>query len=372
LNAAVAVGVLVLLPVLVLYATQLCNNASQRQHRAVLVTNFINSIKLSSSTLAVPTAATTTMTAVSSSAEEKALAWLIYKDPLQLWPNDTDADTDNDSRFRLQQRYALLTLLLALNVKDLELTNSSRECDWHGVRCSKTAHVIAISIQARAKVASMYSTLSPDLGLLTHLETLYVSGQDAGFLVGSLPSSLGAAWSNLASFVVSNNALTGSLPSLLGRTWTKLQRFDVGSNALTGSLPSSLGTTWTKLESFTVSRNAFNGSIPSLLGSTWSRLREFKVSDSALGGYIPSRLGTSWTHLKWLDVHKNTLTGTIPRSWPLPSWDLLCKASFHNNSITGSVPSGFCNNRLRRRKSPFELRADCNKVSCSAPCCTDC
>jgi hypothetical protein len=60
--------------------------------RATEVTEYIDSIKLSDGTLAVPVTSRTNST----TSEEAALAWLIYDDPLQLLP---DSETN---QFRLK------------------------------------------------------------------------------------------------------------------------------------------------------------------------------------------------------------------------------------------------------------------------------
>jgi hypothetical protein len=66
-----------------------------------------------------------------------------------------------------------------------------------------------------------------------------------------------------ASLDVSANALTGSLPSLLGAAWTDFETFDVAGNDLTGTIPSSLASYWKKLGWAHFNNNSFVGSVPS-------------------------------------------------------------------------------------------------------------
>jgi hypothetical protein len=173
--------------------------------------------------------------------EEKALACLVFDDPLHLVP-----DTETN-QLRLQQRYALLTLPW----ESFYYIGSVHECDWAFVRnCTKSTAPATLGVQlvteivlyGGACVQGSTGTLSPDVGLLNNLVVFDI--QLAG-MTGSIPPSLGANWTNLYWFDVSQSALTGSLPALLGTTWTNLKYFIVSDNALTGNLPSALGTTWT-------------------------------------------------------------------------------------------------------------------------------
>jgi hypothetical protein len=320
-------------------------------------------------------------------AEEKALAWIIYNDPLQLSP-------DNEtSKFRLQQRYALLTLFLQFPELTAKGFNDT-ECEWPIVRrYAKSTEPATLGVDVATHVfinnhqSAPGSTLSRDLGLLSNLVSFHVVGAR---LMGSLPSSLGAAWTNLYAFSVFTNDLTGSLPSSLGMTWTNLSYFTVAKNAVTGSLPPSLGTQWTNLKYFTVSDIRMKGRLPTSLGSTWSNLKSFDIRNSTLTGTLPSSLGTTWTNLEYFDVKFNALTGTLPSSlgtaWAnledfdvrnnalkgaIPNdlainWNKLKRAFFHNNSLVGSIPSRVCT-----IAGLYVLGADCDdNVTCS--CCTLC
>lgn len=236
--------------------------------RASLVTDFINGIKMSTGgRLAIPTQNASLLDSTTP-IEARALAWLVNIDVLQLWP---DSDTH---RMQLQQRYALLTLLLqydAFTTRALSsATNNSgdNECDWPFVNCTTSNStdeqsgmpiVTEINTDDGAQTASR-STLSLDLGLLSHLEYLDVR----------------------------DNGLTGSLPSALGTTWTNMKRFDLWGNALTGTLPSMLGSTWTQLEFFAVSKNGLTGSIPQDLARPWPRLQYAYFASNSLVGSMPS------------------------------------------------------------------------------------
>lgn len=287
------------------------------------------------------------------SAEQAALSWLIYIDLLPLWPGTVA------NQGRLRQRYALLTLLVQFpDFTTVTATNSRNaanetECDWLFVQeCTRVVATspsasntstnsssdssssvgailgngeeededdvvvdVVINLYAIQSYTLPGSTLSPDLGLLSHLESFDASTNG---LVGSIPAALGmATWSNLRLFAVSDNALTGRLSPSLGATWTKLAYFGVNNNALTGSLPPTLGVAWTKLYAFFVSTNQLTGT-------------------------IPESLARYWTNVTY--------------------------AYFYRNDFIGSMPSGFC-----AQTNVTELSADCfDEVQCDDDCCDFC
>lgn len=221
------------------------------------MTNYIYDIKLSAGTLSVPTRGFDPTDSTSTkSAEEAALSWLVYNDQLHVLPNSAL------NKFRWQQRYAVLTLLLQYGKFVADNSTKDHECEWRHVNaCFSAANQsrkwdsvadIVISLDK----ARLGSTLSADLGLL----------------------------SNMTRFNVASSALTGSLPPLLGTSWTNLQFFHVNDNALSGSLPSSLGTAWNFLSLFDVSGNALTGRIPSALGSNWSSIEYAYFSNNSLVG----------------------------------------------------------------------------------------
>lgn len=223
----------------VVNATRSCASRAASGDRATRVTTYINCVKLSTGTLAVPEVDD------DDTAEAAALAWLVFDDPWRLSP-----DTD-ENQFLLRQRYALLTLYLQF---PQFTATSEHECYWQlsGYQTTCTDHdkkyAVTRSISADGFPAAPGSTLSPELGLLTNLEVFVMTNNS---LMGSIPSSLGTAWTNLQVFNVSGNALTGSVPSsLLSNTgrlnfWENLNKFDVSRNAFTGSIPSAFNN-WLK------------------------------------------------------------------------------------------------------------------------------
>ena len=186
--------------------------------------------------------------------EELALSWLIYRDPLQL-----NAGTNETEKWRLLQRYSLLTLWFQGNtgITWADATNwliDEDECTWAGVGCENNDDGVVTAIRFFAK--GLQGSISPDLGLLTDLTEVDLGRND---LMGStLPSSIGQ-WSNLRSFNVRFCDLSGSLPSEMG-AWTNLELLDVSLNRFTGTIPESIAN-WKAIERASFCSNDFSGSV---------------------------------------------------------------------------------------------------------------
>jgi hypothetical protein len=190
-------------------------------------------------------------------AEELALQWVTHRDPLQLVPATAP------HQFRLQQRYALASLLLQVFQGRGNLTMALNECDWWGITCQERDVGGGVGIQnAVTKIdwhqCSLGGHLSADMALLPYLEVFTMSNN---LLSGSLPIAL-SRWTNLRYFRIGfNRKLFVPIPSSYAQ-WTLIQHFSAPSNALTGTLPAKLSE-WTRLEHFDVARNHLSGTLPS-------------------------------------------------------------------------------------------------------------
>lgn len=89
-------------------------------------------------------------------------------------------------------------------------------------------------------------TLVPETVYLTELNTFVAYSMQ---LQGSIAGHFSNA-SNLASLVISNNAMTGSIPENIGTENSALTTLMLSGNKLTGTIPSSISTltTLTDLE----------------------------------------------------------------------------------------------------------------------------
>jgi hypothetical protein len=285
--------------------------------RASTILPYINGITLSCRTWTYPS---------SSSAEERAVRWLI----------EDDLGTAIDDEQSLRQRYVLGTLWFLKNTTPTtgfgssdhvaSWTTNLDECEWFNVECDDNGLVTDLYLA----VVNIQGQIPHDLGLLTSLTDLsFWSNQ----LSGTIPSSLGALTA-LTWLSLEVNQLSGTIPSAL-RALTALTLLDLGGNQLSGTIPTFLDTL-TALTYLSLNNNQLDGTIPSSLGALTSLLRLF-LFDNQLSGTIPSSLG-ALTALTYLWVNDNQLVGTMP----------------------------FCN-----LDQAFEfLVADCEKVKCT--CCTLC
>jgi hypothetical protein len=263
----------------------------------------INNITFSGKTLAYPPS-----NSPLTLPEELALQWLIESDPLNLLANETES-----GKFRLRQRYALLTLWFH-TIKN-PWTNSSGwlaledECQWFGITCQATDLGTATGFQNTVTVVKLQSNnldgaIPADLGLLTSLQMFNVMGNH---LTGTLPASIGQ-WTALQLFETSFNSLTGTLPTSLGQ-WTTLQLFKMYNNGLIGTLPPSIGQ-WTTLQYFGMVTNLLTGTLPLLIGQ-WTALQLFNMSYNSLTGTLPASM-TNWTRIKTISVGHDNFIGTLP------------------------------------------------------------
>jgi hypothetical protein len=233
-----------------------------------IVTAFLNNITLTGRTLVVN----------GITPEDAAMTWMIEDDSFLLNVSSImklNSDARNDVGFRVQQRYALLTLFFQQldegGAFNASWTNSlgwlvdDDECNWFGITCESTDLggtigtqnvVIELNINNADQYAgnNVSGTLSSDLGLLSMLQ---VAGFQYNTLAGTIPDAL-SLWTDLVYFDVSYNALTGLLPESTGR-WTALSYIDVSYNGLMGPIPIAWGQ-WTNMASFKVTGNDLSGS----------------------------------------------------------------------------------------------------------------
>jgi hypothetical protein len=203
---------------------------NESANRAASIVNFINSITLLERGIANPTTSTEPL-----ATEEVAVQWLIVNDPLQLTP-DTAIN-----QFRLQQRYALLTLMVQQGWESqwVQSSTDNHECDWTGIDCEQGVLDGEISVQVVGAISlsgsSLRGSIPADLGLLSYLLILDVRDNSLG---GSLPESIGT-WLDLQQFLVNDNSLTGTIPETIVN-WSKVEIIRLGSNQFTGSVPEGI------------------------------------------------------------------------------------------------------------------------------------
>jgi hypothetical protein len=277
-------------------------------------------------------------------AEDKALQWLVINDTLSLLPN-SDAN-----RTRLRQRFALLTFgfqrrsaSVVLQAYTWNLSAATNECDWYtdknfGFQCQN-------ELVTNIRASGVTGTIPPDLCWLTGLKGVdIVRGGIPDAMGGTLPSMMGW-WTNLTSFSIFNNFVEGSIPSSIGNL-TAMTKVNLGFNNLNGTIPWSVG--------------------------SWALIIYVQLAVNKLSGTIPSSIG-AWKAANFVSVASNLLSGTIPST--VAAWTALDNGYFFSNRLNGSMPA-FGGYFCPKKGNGTDLLADCSnitgqtKVTCV--CCTVC
>jgi|GEM_PF-2514592 len=177
---------------------------------------------------------------------------------------------------------------------------------WQGVETNANGCVSGLSVYFERGSG----TLPPELGDLSELVTLELTGNRIGSRIGgSIPPELGSL-DNLETLILSANQLTGTIPNELGAL-TNLRELNLRRNELSGSIPPALGEL-ANLSDLSLGFNNLSGAIPPEL-TKLNELVHFELRANALTGSIPSALG-DLPNLVCLDFHANQLTGCIPAS----------------------------------------------------------
>jgi hypothetical protein len=165
--------------------------------RADTILSYINGIILSGRTLTYPSS--------SSSAEERAIQWLV----------EVDSGTAVDDEQALRQRYVLGTLWFSQPTSSTTTgfgtanhaatwTTNIEECKWSDVACDGNGRLTALFLG----VKNVRGPIPADLGLLTDLTYVSLYGNK---LSGTIPSSLGALTA-LTRLILYDNLLVGTMP----------------------------------------------------------------------------------------------------------------------------------------------------------------
>ncbi|GMH19537.1 hypothetical protein Nepgr_021378 [Nepenthes gracilis] len=175
------------------------------------------------------------------------------------------------------------------------------------------------------------SELSPELGNLTNLETLWLSRCN---LVGQIPYALGQL-RKLTVFDLSLNSLQGPIPSSLTEL-TSIVQIELYNNSLNGNLPNG----WSNLTSLRLldaSMNELIGTIPDQL--TGLPLSSLNLYENHLTGKLPKNIADS-PNLYELKLFSNRLIGELPPNLGENSPLVLVDVS--NNFFSGEIPPNLC------------------------------
>lgn len=202
------------------------NKNEVKDERAILIVDYLKRVSIS--TISYPDIV---------APADNATAWLIEDDPLQL-----TADSPSGC-FRLQQRYALLTLWFQSAHNQVALSQwmeEEDECRWYGMSCGNKEIGVNGDTQDAIKIVALGNTLNltgqvpPDLVLLsTFLIQLELDNNYA--LTGTIPSAFGN-FSLITKLDLDNNLLVGTIPDTF-LDLELLENFQVHGNMLTGTMP---------------------------------------------------------------------------------------------------------------------------------------
>ncbi len=221
--------------------------------------------------------------------------------------------------------------------------------EWGGVLISKE-RVAMLQLYLENSTSGY---LAPEIGNLTALETLILSGN----IYGTLPSTL----SNLTklkylSIYNGNGNLSGPLPVNIGNLknleflslynvasgiippsigeLTQLKFFRLQSGKLSGSLPESVSNL-TKLVEINLSDNQLSGKLPENIGNL-KELTSLSLVNNQFAGPLPKSIGRL-SNLLLLEIQNNQFSGEIPDS--LKNWKNIIRIDVSNNQFSGSFPT---------------------------------
>jgi len=294
------------------------------------------------------------------SPESLALNWLINDDPLQL------GTATPEDRFRLEQRYALLTVWFsspsAWTIEEGWLQDED-ECDWYGVTCDPVDDDDATegqnAVTALELNANNLQLLPADISMLGRMTVLSMSGNS---ISGLLPYTV-QGMTALEVLDVSNNRMSDDLSNYDWSNLTNLKTLRIGGNNFTGQLHESLWTL-TQLEElrannnnlgstvsdevanmvnlavFDISNNrrngqgGYTGSLP-LVFLRLPNLEVLSLGGNGFSGQVPPEYAT-FANVKELELQANVLTGAVPAD--LASLPLTALRLGGNSFDQGPIP----------------------------------
>ncbi|KAL5987524.1 hypothetical protein ACLOJK_035272 [Asimina triloba] len=256
-------------------------------------------------------------------------------------------------------------------------------CEWDGIRCSNSFHVVSIDLRNPAPVdfvravdskailvsgsqsSAVSGTISPSLFSLTHLQYLDLSFNN--FLYSKVPLQ----FSDLKSLVylnLSNSMFSGSITTQFSNL-SSLESLDLSCSSLILDLSSvsyNLSTERSSMRSmisYTTNGYISSGSLNWLHGlvnlkelvlngvdlsvttteSNWAgpishlyNLRKLHLSDCRISGPIPINQFINLTHLSSLQMGFNFLASPVPRS--LANISSLLSLDLTSAQVKGPIP----------------------------------
>nr|GEY23678.1 leucine-rich repeat-containing protein [Tanacetum cinerariifolium] len=172
--------------------------------------------------------------------------------------------------------------------------------------------------------------LEPELSSLRNLSTLDLSNN--GFL-GPIPAQL-FELKSLRALDLSDNKFGGALSPGFGKLINLESLYLNNGDFLQGNIPEEIGNL-TQLREFSLQKNRFSGRIPSLLVNL-TKLESLDLSENSFSFEIPTFIGRL-INLTALDLSRNQFTGEIPSA--MQDLKKLKILRLHNNMLAGEIPT---------------------------------
>ncbi|XP_065848854.1 leucine-rich repeat receptor-like serine/threonine-protein kinase SKM1 [Euphorbia lathyris] len=206
---------------------------------------------------------------------------------------------------------------------------SSTFCNWKGITCNNSSHIMAIDLSGK----NISAKLSSSIFQLPHIQTINLSTNK---LSGLIPRDLFSSINSSLRFLnLSNNNFTGSIPR---GSISSLETLDLSNNMLSGEIPDEIGS-FSNIKYLDLGGNVLSGNIP-LSITNISSLEFLTLASNQLVGLIPPELG-QMKSLKWIYLGYNNLSGEIPKE--IGDLALLNHLDLVYNNLSGSIPSSLGN-----------------------------
>ena len=252
------------------------------------------------------------------------------------WLADTANLSDyleNVSVEKISQRHAMATLYISTNGDSWSNNQSwlsdKDECFWFtraaGSICDGKGRLQNLQLNYN----NLDGSIPLEVGLLTSLESLDLSGGPVKRLTGPIPGTL-VYLSLLKELRLPNNELTGIIATEIG-TLESIQELDISDNELAGEIPIEISDL-KRLTSLNMGGNRLEGSVPRGIGNL-KYLSSLRLDRNSLRGDLPRSIG-NLRKLDSLNLAENRLTG-IPTE--LGRLTTLRFFSVHDNNITGPL-----------------------------------
>jgi Leucine-rich repeat (LRR) protein len=298
----------------------------------------------------------------STSAQSRALHWMLHQDPLRL-----PLPKHYDDAF--VQRYIVMTLIFSVVPPDrlvemqnkFSLLSSQHECWWNsqwkradddhamestilGFVCDG-ATVEVVDDEPEKIETDINGTIEPKQWTVTDI--IWPS-QD---LQGGLPPEL-ESLTALRRINMDNNEISGRIPVM-----PYLQHLNLAYNSLTGYLPEDIFSQMTRLETLNLAENALQGSLPksfafltdlkilALSGNELTAgleqiypltsLEEIYLSYNSFEDQLSNGSFHKLSNLTVLDAKSNRLEGPLPDAlWNLSKLEVI---DFYHNALDGHI-----------------------------------